>query len=79
MKKAIELAQLERNKKLHGMVDKLMSFQLELEHNSQRILQGKIIIVCLIEGGKVHTIKAKHQTIEIKIIYMLDTKVSHKN
>ncbi len=56
-----------------------MSFQLELEHNSQRVIQGEIIIVCIIEGGKVHDIKAKHQMIEINIIYMLDTKVSHKN
>lgn len=79
MKKPIELTQSKWNKKLHEMVDKLMSFQLELEHNSQISLQGEIIIVCIIEGGKVHTIKAKHQMIEIKIVYMLDTKVSHKN
>lgn len=56
-----------------------MSSQSKLEHNSQRALQGEIIIVCIIEGGKVHTIKVKHQMIEIKIVYMLDTKVSHKD
>jgi hypothetical protein len=61
------------------MVDKLMSSQSKLEHNSKRALQGEIIIVCIIEGGKVHTIKVKHQMIEIKIVYMLDTKVSHKD
>jgi hypothetical protein len=60
------------------MVDKLMSSQLELEHNSQKALQGEIIIVCIIEGGKVRTIKAKHQMIEIKIVYMLDTKIETK-
>ncbi len=56
-----------------------MSSQSKLEHNSKRALQGEIIIVCIIEGGKVHTIKVKHQMIEIKIVYMLDTKVSHKD
>lgn len=52
---------------------------MELEHNSQRALQREIIIVCIIERGKVHIIKAKHQMIELKIVYMLDTKVSHKD
>ncbi len=34
--------------------------------------------MCIIERGKVHTIRAKHQMIEIKIVYMLDTKIEMK-